>query len=70
MALGKCISIENTTATLEDCDGSSEVRRAGFSLSSWAQLIDDAGVPEKCRVWHIYRSLEKFIFAVQTIINL
>lgn len=25
MALGKCISIENTTAILEDCDGSSKV---------------------------------------------
>lgn len=28
MALGKCVSIENITVTLEDCDGSSQVGSA------------------------------------------
>eukprot|EP00071_Canis_lupus_P054642 XP_545481.3 polypeptide N-acetylgalactosaminyltransferase 5 [Canis lupus familiaris] len=36
VALGKCISIENTTATLEDCDGSSELQQFNYT---WLRLI-------------------------------
>lgn len=42
VALGKCVSIENTTATLEDCDGSSQVGSAGFSVPrSWTGIMTD-----------------------------
>ncbi|GAB5575670.1 polypeptide N-acetylgalactosaminyltransferase 13 isoform X1 [Prionailurus iriomotensis] len=36
VALGKCISIENTTATLEDCDGSSKLQQFNYT---WLRLI-------------------------------
>ncbi|XP_005069038.1 polypeptide N-acetylgalactosaminyltransferase 5 [Mesocricetus auratus] len=36
VALGKCISIENTTATLEDCDGSSQLQQFNYT---WVRLI-------------------------------
>ncbi|KAK2493905.1 hypothetical protein MC885_006349 [Smutsia gigantea] len=34
--LGKCLSIENTTATLEDCDGSSKFQQFNYT---WLRLI-------------------------------
>lgn len=34
--LGKCLSIENTTATLEDCDGSSKLQQFNYT---WLRLI-------------------------------
>ncbi|XP_059248733.1 polypeptide N-acetylgalactosaminyltransferase 5 [Mustela nigripes] len=36
VALGKCISIENTTATLEDCDASSKLQQFNYT---WLRLI-------------------------------
>ncbi|XP_059115128.1 polypeptide N-acetylgalactosaminyltransferase 5 isoform X1 [Peromyscus eremicus] len=36
VALGKCVSIENATATLEDCDGSSQLQQFNYS---WVRLI-------------------------------
>ncbi|XP_039093443.1 polypeptide N-acetylgalactosaminyltransferase 5 [Hyaena hyaena] len=36
VALGKCISIENTTTTLEDCDGSSKLQQFNYT---WLRLI-------------------------------
>ncbi|XP_051022303.1 polypeptide N-acetylgalactosaminyltransferase 5 [Acomys russatus] len=36
MALGKCISTENTTAILEDCDGSSQLQQFNYT---WVRLI-------------------------------
>ncbi|XP_039711324.1 polypeptide N-acetylgalactosaminyltransferase 5 [Pteropus medius] len=36
VALGKCISIENTTAILEDCDGSSKLQQFNYT---WLRLI-------------------------------
>ncbi|XP_027416113.1 polypeptide N-acetylgalactosaminyltransferase 5 isoform X2 [Bos indicus x Bos taurus] len=36
VALGKCISIRNTTAILEDCDGSSQLQQFNYT---WLRLI-------------------------------
>uniref|UniRef100_A0A8D0RIJ4 Polypeptide N-acetylgalactosaminyltransferase n=1 Tax=Sus scrofa TaxID=9823 RepID=A0A8D0RIJ4_PIG len=36
VALGKCISIKNTTAILEDCDGSSKLQQFNYT---WLRLI-------------------------------
>ncbi|CAH6788595.1 polypeptide N-acetylgalactosaminyltransferase 5 [Phodopus roborovskii] len=36
VALGRCVSIENTTATLEDCDGSSQLQQFNYT---WVRLI-------------------------------
>lgn len=36
VALGKCISIRNTTAILEDCDGSSKLQQFNYT---WLRLI-------------------------------
>ncbi|XP_075841292.1 polypeptide N-acetylgalactosaminyltransferase 5 [Microtus pennsylvanicus] len=36
VALGKCISVENTTAMLEDCDGSSQRQQFNYT---WVRLI-------------------------------
>nr|KAF6353274.1 polypeptide N-acetylgalactosaminyltransferase 5 [Pipistrellus kuhlii] len=49
MALGKCLSIENTTAILEDCDGSSKLQQFNYT---WLRLIKHgeqclAPVPEQ-----------------------
>ncbi|XP_016054813.1 PREDICTED: polypeptide N-acetylgalactosaminyltransferase 5 isoform X1 [Miniopterus natalensis] len=49
VALGKCISIENTTAVLEDCDGSSKLQQFNYT---WLRLIKHeewclAPVPDK-----------------------
>ncbi|XP_066202200.1 polypeptide N-acetylgalactosaminyltransferase 5 [Saccopteryx leptura] len=49
VALGKCISTENTTAVLEDCDGSSKFQQFNYT---WLRLIKNeewclAPVPEK-----------------------
>lgn len=67
VALGKCISIRNTTAILEDCDGSSKVRWAGvFSLI--VGIADSASVVDRGRVWHLHHSLETFFLPMETII--
>ncbi|XP_008058218.1 polypeptide N-acetylgalactosaminyltransferase 5 [Carlito syrichta] len=49
VALGKCISIENTTTILEDCDGSSKLQQFNYT---WLRLIKHgewclAPIPEK-----------------------
>ncbi|XP_062933161.1 polypeptide N-acetylgalactosaminyltransferase 5 [Cynocephalus volans] len=49
VALGKCVSIENTTAILEDCNGSSELQQFNYT---WLRLIRHgewclAPIPEK-----------------------
>ncbi|XP_045709577.1 polypeptide N-acetylgalactosaminyltransferase 5 isoform X1 [Phyllostomus hastatus] len=49
VALGKCISIENATATLGDCDGGSELQQFNYT---WLRLIKHeewclAPVPDK-----------------------
>ncbi|XP_027293077.1 polypeptide N-acetylgalactosaminyltransferase 5 [Cricetulus griseus] len=49
VALGKCVSIENTTATLEDCDGSSQLQQFNYT---WIRLIKHgdwcmAAIPDK-----------------------
>nr|XP_034351517.1 polypeptide N-acetylgalactosaminyltransferase 5 isoform X2 [Arvicanthis niloticus] len=49
MALGKCVSIENTTAFLKDCDGSSQLQQFNYT---WVRLIKHgewcvAPVPDK-----------------------
>uniref|UniRef100_A0A8C9DKK5 Polypeptide N-acetylgalactosaminyltransferase n=1 Tax=Prolemur simus TaxID=1328070 RepID=A0A8C9DKK5_PROSS len=49
VALGKCISIENTTAILEDCDGSSKLQQFNYT---WLRLIKHeewclAPIPDK-----------------------
>ncbi|XP_077009993.1 polypeptide N-acetylgalactosaminyltransferase 5 isoform X2 [Tamandua tetradactyla] len=49
VALGKCISIENTTAVLEDCDGSSKLQQFNYT---WLRLIKHgewclAPIPDK-----------------------
>lgn len=49
MALGKCVSIENITVTLEDCDGSSQLQQFNYT---WVRLIKHgewcvAPIPEK-----------------------
>ncbi|XP_008839971.1 polypeptide N-acetylgalactosaminyltransferase 5 [Nannospalax galili] len=49
VALGKCISIENTTAILDDCDGSSKLQQFNYT---WLRLIKHgewclAPIPEK-----------------------
>ncbi|KAG8510431.1 Polypeptide N-acetylgalactosaminyltransferase 5 [Galemys pyrenaicus] len=48
-ALGKCISVENTTAILEDCDGSSQLQQFNYT---WLRLIKHgewclAPIPDK-----------------------
>ncbi|XP_005315842.2 polypeptide N-acetylgalactosaminyltransferase 5 [Ictidomys tridecemlineatus] len=40
VALGKCVSIENTTAILEDCDGSSQLQQFNYT---WLRLIKQKG---------------------------
>lgn len=40
VALGKCVSIENTTAILEDCDGSSQLQQFNYT---WLRLIKHEG---------------------------
>lgn len=60
VALGKCISIENATATLGDCDGSSEVGGAGVSLTAGA--VDDTGVVDEGGCDTFIRSLEIYFF--------
>ncbi|XP_031229242.1 polypeptide N-acetylgalactosaminyltransferase 5 [Mastomys coucha] len=49
MALGKCVSIENITAILEDCDGSSQLQQFNYT---WVRLIKHgewcvAPIPDK-----------------------
>lgn len=49
LALGKCVSIKNITAILEDCDGSSELQQFNYT---WVRLIKHgewcvAPVPDK-----------------------
>ncbi|KFO22412.1 polypeptide N-acetylgalactosaminyltransferase 5 [Fukomys damarensis] len=49
VALGKCISIENTTAILEDCEGSSKLQQFNYT---WLRLIKHeewclAPIPDK-----------------------
>ncbi|XP_004453984.1 polypeptide N-acetylgalactosaminyltransferase 5 [Dasypus novemcinctus] len=49
VALGKCISIENTTIVLEDCDGSSKLQEFNYT---WLRLIKHgerclAPIPDK-----------------------
>ncbi|XP_055456499.1 polypeptide N-acetylgalactosaminyltransferase 5 [Psammomys obesus] len=49
MALGKCVSMENTTATLQDCDGSSQHQQFNYT---WVRLIKHgewcmASIPDK-----------------------
>ncbi|XP_011759042.2 polypeptide N-acetylgalactosaminyltransferase 5 isoform X1 [Macaca nemestrina] len=49
VALGKCISIENTTVILEDCDGSKELQQFNYT---WLRLI-------KCGEWCIAPTPDK-----------